>query len=391
MGKKVNSRFFLVLLLGVLSAFGPFVIDLYLPSLPNLAQFFNTHPSMSQLTLTAGMLGLAFGQLLFGPVSDKFGRRLPLLISLGVFIVSTVLILFSPNIHSMIALRVVQGLASSGSVVISRAIVADLYSGREMTRFFGTLTTINGLAPIASPILGSLMLKYTDWRGMFVFLAFIGVAVMLFTFRLRESLQPQQRVQTSLLSSFKFLFLILKNKKFVTYVLISSFAFAGMFAYISGSPFIFQQHYGLSSVAFGLCFAANGAAFIAGSSLGGRLSNGAAVKSGVLGMLLCAFYVAAVLVLKANVWLIEVGFFLLLLSIGLMLPALAALAMDAERQYAGSASAMIGFMTFLFGALVSPLVGIGDIFYATATVIFLSALLTLVCYFPIAKGLREIK
>lgn len=192
-----NSKLFLVLLLGVLSAFGPFVVDLYLPALPQLAEFFHTGTSMTQLTLTTAMIGLAVGQLLLGPISDKFGRKKPLIVSLLVYIASTVAIIFSPNIETMIVLRVVQGLSSAGSVVISRAVATDLYRGREMTRFFGLLMTINGLAPIISPILGSLLLEYINWKGIFAFLALIGVVVTLFSLRLRESLSEEKRLQGS--------------------------------------------------------------------------------------------------------------------------------------------------------------------------------------------------
>ena len=180
---KANSKLFLVLLLGVLSAFGPFVVDLYLPSLPQLASFFETSASMTQLTLTTAMIGLAVGQLLLGPLSDKFGRKIPLIISLVIYIISTALIVYAPNIEAMIVLRVIQGLSSAGSVVISRAVATDLYRGREMTRFFGLLMTINGLAPIISPILGSLLLEYISWKGVFLFLALIGVIAFLFPFK----------------------------------------------------------------------------------------------------------------------------------------------------------------------------------------------------------------
>ena len=154
----------------------------YLPSLPQLAQFFDTTASMTQLTLTTAMIGLAVGQLLVGPMSDKFGRKIPLIISLLIYIISTILLIFSPNIETMIVLRAVQGLSSAGSVVISRAIATDLYRGREMTRFFGLLMTINGIAPIISPILGSLLLEYIGWKGVFFFLAIIGIVVLLFVF-----------------------------------------------------------------------------------------------------------------------------------------------------------------------------------------------------------------
>ena len=200
--QKTNSKAFLVILLGVLSAFGPFVVDLYLPSLPQLAQFFDTMASMTQLTLTTAMIGLAVGQLLLGPMSDKFGRKKPLIISLLIYIISTILLIFSPNIETMIVLRAVQGLSSAGSVVISRAVATDLYLGREMTRFFGLLMTINGIAPIISPILGSLLLEYIGWKGVFFFLAIIGIVVLLFCLRLKESLIIEKRLKGSVLSTF---------------------------------------------------------------------------------------------------------------------------------------------------------------------------------------------
>ena len=211
---SANSKAFLVILLGVLSAFGPFVVDLYLPSLPQLAIFFNSTASMTQLTLTSAMIGLALGQLLLGPISDKFGRKKPLVISLLIYIISTIFIVFAPNIETMIALRLIQGLSSAGGVVISRAIATDLYRGREMTRFFGLLMTINGMAPIVSPILGSLLLEYISWKGVFAFLALIGVAVLAFCFRLKESLSSENRLQGSLFS----LFLLLPKLSKIDYL-----------------------------------------------------------------------------------------------------------------------------------------------------------------------------
>lgn len=227
--RNTNSNVFLVILLGVLSAFGPFVVDLYLPSLPQLAQFFATTPSMTQLTLTTAMIGLAVGQLLLGPMSDKFGRKKPLILSLVIYIISTVCIIFSPNVETMIVLRVVQGLSSAGSVVISRAVATDLYRGREMTRFFGLLMTINGIAPIISPILGSLLLEYVSWKGVFVFLALIGLVVLVFCFRLKESLMPENRLSGSILSTFSTFGIIVKNRLFMSYVGIESFLLGAMF------------------------------------------------------------------------------------------------------------------------------------------------------------------
>ena len=377
---KKNSKLFLVLLLAVLSAFGPFVVDLYLPSLPQLAEFFATSASMTQLTLTTAMVGLALGQLLFGPISDKFGRKKPLLISLLIYIVSTVAIMFSPNIETMIALRIVQGLSSAGSVVISRAVAADLYQGREMTQFFGLLMTINGLAPIISPVLGSVLLEYMSWKGIFAFLTLIGVVVAAFSLRLHESLPPEKRQQGSTFASFASFGSILKNRRFMGYVWIESLLFGAMFAYIAASPFILQSVYGLSAFAFSLCFAANGAALVIGSNRGGRLAEHTALRVGVFGFVLAVAYTVAVLLLQAHWLWVEIGFFVTLLMVGIPLPALSSLAMESERRYAGAASAILGCMPFLLGGIISPLVGLGDIFVATAIAMAACAALVLLVY-----------
>ena len=386
--QKTNSKAFLVILLGVLSAFGPFVVDLYLPSLPQLAQFFDTTASMTQLTLTTAMIGLAVGQLLLGPMSDKFGRKKPLIISLLIYIISTILLIFSPNIETMIVLRAVQGLSSAGSVVISRAVATDLYRGREMTRFFGLLMTINGIAPIISPILGSLLLEYIGWKGVFFFLAIIGIVVLLFCLRLKESLIIEKRLKGSVLSTFFTFGKIIKNRMFMSYVGIESFLLATMFAYISASPFILQSFYGLSAFTFSLCFGANGAALVIGANIGGKLSNRTALSFGVLGFGIVVLYTISTLIIHPNWFLVEIGFFLMLLMMGLTFPAISSLAMESERQYAGSASALLGFTPFFLGGIVSPLVGIGNIFYATALVILVCAFISLIIYFLIRTNIK---
>ncbi|MBS6190837.1 MAG: multidrug effflux MFS transporter [Haemophilus parainfluenzae] len=380
---KANSKLFLVLLLGVLSAFGPFVVDLYLPSLPQLASFFETSASMTQLTLTTAMIGLAVGQLLLGPLSDKFGRKIPLIISLVIYIISTVLIVYAPNIESMIVLRVIQGLSSAGSVVISRAVATDLYRGREMTRFFGLLMTINGIAPIISPILGSLLLEYISWKGVFVFLALIGLVVLFFCFRLKESLSVENRLQGSIFATFSTFGVIIKNRLFMSYVGIESFLLGAMFAYIAASPFILQSFYGLSAFIFSLCFGANGAALVIGANIGGKLPNRQALAIGVLAFVVAALYTIAVLIIQPHWLFVEIGFFAMLLLMGITFPAISTLAMESERQYAGSASALLGFAPFFLGGIVSPLVGIGNIFYSTALVILACGVLGLAIYWSI--------
>lgn len=283
----------------------------------------------------------------------------------------------------MIVLRVIQGLSSAGSVVISRAVATDLYRGREMTRFFGLLMTINGLAPIISPILGSLLLEYISWKGVFVFLALIGVIVLIFSFRLKESLTVENRLQGSIFSTFLTFGVIIKNRLFMSYVGIQSFLLGSMFAYIAASPFILQSFYGLSAFIFSLCFGANGAALVIGANVGGKLPNRQALAIGVFAFVVAALYTIAVLIIQPYWLFVEIGFFAMLLLMGITFPAISSLAMESERQYAGSASALLGFAPFFLGGVVSPLVGIGNIFYSTSFVILICALLALSIYWAI--------
>ena len=372
-----NSRLFLILLLGSLSAFGPFITDLYLPALPGMGEYFHTSASMVQLTLTTSMIGLGLGQLFIGPISDKYGRIRPLMVSLAIYIASTLLIVFTQDIEGMIVLRAIQGLSSAGSVVLSRAIAADLYQGEELSRFFALLMSVNGIAPIVSPVFGALLLQFTNWRGIFVVLVLIGVALMAFCLRLEETHPPQKRMTGSLLSIFTVLGKILTNRTFMGFAGIQALIMGVLFAYIASSSFIFQTAYGVGKFAYGLCFGLNGAALVAGAALARKMRVQRALRYGIGGFAAAAVLVALFLIAHAPLWLLETGLFLLLFCMGGVNPGLSALAMSAERQYAGSASAFLGFT---LGGAVSPLVGIGNIFYATATAIAVCAFLAAALY-----------
>jgi len=266
MSHAKNSRLFLILLLGSLSAFGPFITDLYLPALPGMGEYFHTSASMVQLTLTTSMIGLGLGQLFIGPISDKYGRIRPLMVSLAIYIASTLLIVFTQDIEGMIVLRAIQGLSSAGSVVLSRAIAADLYQGEELSRFFALLMSVNGIAPIVSPVFGALLLQFTNWRGIFVVLVLIGVVLMAFCLRLEETHPPHKRMTGSLLSIFTVLGKILTNRTFMGFAGIQALIMGVLFAYIASSSFIFQTAYGVGKFAYGLCFGLNGAALVAGAA-----------------------------------------------------------------------------------------------------------------------------
>ena len=377
---KRNSKLFLVLFLGTLSAFGPFVTDLYLPALPTMSSYFNSSTSTIQLTLTGSMVGLALGQLLIGPISDKYGRKNPLIISLIVYLISTIAIIILPNVYTMIVLRFIQGVSSAGAVVISRAISTDLYHGRELAAFFALLMAVNGLAPILSPILGSLLLELTDWRGIFVTLAMIGVILLTVSFKFNESLAIEKRLDLPITKTYYSIVHVAKNRLFFALVIIQGFALATVFAYIAASPFILQTHYSLSPLMY-----INGFAIVLGSKSAGNFKEKISIKLGLSLMLLVSIYLAVALTLTLPFLFIEVGFFLLLLGLGFILPSGSAIAMSLERERAGSASAFFGFVPFFLGGVVSPLVGIGNIFHSSAIAIIICSAISFITFKLVEK------
>lgn len=375
MKKKQNSSLYILLLVGVVSAFGPFVTDFYLPAFPALGAYFNTSASMVQLTLTVSMVGLASGQLFIGPLSDCYGRKRPLVASLVLFLFSTVGCLMATTVGQFLVFRFVQGIAGAGGVVISKSIATDLYEGKQLARFFSMLSSVQGLAPICAPVLGGVLLTVTDWRGIFWVLLFIGVALLAAVCGFRESLCWRYG---SIGATFRNYLLVMRNRDFMRYVFVQAMAMGVMFSYIAASPFLFQVHYGLLPVAYGLCFGGNALGVMAGSLLAVRFrSTQKALLYGARGFLGMALVVAAMLVCDLPVGYVEGALFLLLVCLGVILPASTVLALEPVRDHSGNASAILGFLTFFVGGVCSPLTGLGNMLYATAGVVGVCAACTL--------------
>ena len=372
---KRNSYIFTLAFVGMIAAFGPFVTDFYLPALPALSDYFGAPASMIQLSLTVGMIGLGTGQLIVGPLSDRYGRRMPLLLSLAAFAAATAGCLVTDSIGRFLLYRFVQGLAGAGGVVISRSIATDLYAGRELARFFSVLGSVQGIVPVAAPVVGGLLLAVTDWKGIFMVLLGIGVLLLVMTLIFRESLSERSH---SISASFKGYAPVLRNHRSMHYIGVQALAMGVMFSYISASPFIFQQQYGLSPVAYSLCFGLNAFGIMAGSLLVLRSrSSERGLAIGTRGFFVMALATAIVLTQGGSVWLIEASFFLLMVMLGTIMPTSTTLALEPLREYSGSASAALGFLSFLVGGICSPLVGMGDMAVSTAAVIALCSLFTL--------------
>lgn len=359
-----SKRIWLALLLGTLSAFGPLSLDMYLPALPVLADDLSTTASYAQLSLTACMVGLAFGQIFAGPLSDVKGRRTPLLAGLFLYILSSLICIIASSVGIFVIFRFIQGVAGAVGIVISRAIVRDLYSGTELTKFFALLMLVNGAAPILAPIAGGQLLEFTTWRGIFFVLSLIGMITFIFVFSsLSETLPSERRSKSGLKQTFLTFRKIIGDRLFMGYALTQGFVGAGLFAYIAGSPFVLQNIYQLSPQMFSLCFAVNGVGIIIFTQLTGKL----AVRFGETRLLITGLGLSTVagisllLMILLNVGLfgILIPLFILVSSVGIVNTTTFSLAMKDQANSAGSASALLGLMTFLFGGIVAPLVGIG--------------------------------
>lgn len=387
------KRVHFILLMGALTSLIPFTIDMYLPAFPILADVYETNATSVQLSLTACLLGLALGQLIAGALSDMQGRRKPLLISLVAYAIASVACIFAPNIYIFILLRFVQGFAASGGLVISRAIVRDVSSGAELTRLFALLMVVNNLVPLLAPSVGSGVLLFADWRGIFLVLTVLGIVLLLISaFRLKESLPPEKRVPSNLKSTFSNFAGILKNRQFTGYALAQGFLIGGVFAYVSGTPFIYQNIYGVSPQVFSLLFGMNGIGLIIGSYAVGRFSHVWSEKRFLETALYSATAAGAVLLavvlLDGPLWAVVIPIFFFVMSIGVVGTAAFTLAMESQGHVAGSASALLGLLPFVLGAATAPLVGIAGENTAVpmGLVIFSMCAIALLAYLLLAKN-----
>lgn len=377
-------------MVGIVSAFGPFVTDFYLPSFPSLMEYFCTTASRVQLSLTFSMIGLAAGQLIIGPFSDKYGRKTPLISSLVIFCMSTLGCIYSHSIHTFIVFRLLQGLAGAGGVVISKSIATDLYEGGELARFYSMLSSVQGLAPICAPVFGGFLMLLTDWKGIFWTLLSIGVLLIICLLFFVESLDKDKRLKCGIISTFALYKPIVTDAVFMRYVLVQAFAMGVMFSYISASPFIFQVHFDSSAQVYGLCFGINAIAIMIGSLLVGKAGDPKkALHLGCVCFSAASVLAGAALIYGKSIYLVEIALFLLLFFLGMILPTSTTLALDRERRNSGVASALLGFLMFVFGGVLSPITGLGNMIFTTSLIIVICSMATLYCDVMASKHIRH--
>ncbi len=391
-----RTSLLVTLVLGGLTATPPLAMDMYLPALPQVTEALTAPAATVQLTLTACLAGMALGQLVVGPMSDRWGRRRPLLIGLAVYVLATALCALAPTVEFLVAFRLAQGLAGAAGIVIARAVVRDLYDGVAMARFFSTLMLVSGVAPIVAPLIGGQILRVTDWRGVFVVLTVVGVLLAVLVWaRLPETLAPADRHAGGVGQALRSMRALLADRAFAGYMLTGGFAFAALFAYIAASPFVIQEIYGASPQTFSLLFGLNSVGLVAvgqinGKVLVGRVSLDAVLAAG-LGVVVLA---AGALLLMATGVFGEVGLvpvaaalFVLMSAMGVTLPNTQTLALLRTKQAAGSASALLGTSSFLIGAVVSPLVGVAgeDTAVPMAVVQLAAALVASACFMGLCR------
>lgn len=361
----MNTPFFKnALVLGLLSAIGPFAIDMYLPALPSIGQTLGASTSGVQASLMAFFISLGIGQIIYGPISDMMGRKLPLYFGLILFAVCSVGCALAPDIQTLIVLRFLQGLGASAGMVIPRAVVRDLHTGHDAARLMSLLMLVFSVSPILAPLAGSFLIEWAGWRSVFwaVTVAAVMALVLLATSQ-EETRPPEERVDSSVRSALQGYGLLLRDRHFLGLVFIGAFGISSFFAYLANSSFVLIDHYGLTPRQYSIAFAANAAAFIGVSQFTGRLSARfglvPVVKVAVVGYalvmsLLLAINLIGIDRLDVMLVMLFVGYGFL----GLVVPTTSVLALEEHGAIAGTASALMGTLQFVTGALVMAFVGL---------------------------------
>lgn len=348
----------LALVLGLLSAIGPFAIDMYLPALPAIGVALRADVNAVQMSLMAFFISFALSQLIYGPASDMFGRKPPLYVGIALFTLGSVGCALAPDIGWLVAFRFLQGLGGGAPSVVPRAIVRDLHTGPEATRLLSLLMLVFSVSPILAPLAGSLVIEAAGWRAIFWSVAAVGaIGLLLTAVSLEETRPASARTRSDVASTLRAFALLLRNARFMGLTAIGAFAIGSFFVYLANSSFVFIGHYGLTPLQYSLAFSANAAAFIGVSQFAGRLTlrHGLprVVRVSVWGFALSMFALLALNLagvdrLDVMIGLLFVGFGFL----GLVLPTAAVMSLDDHGDIAGAASALMGALQMLMGAVV---------------------------------------
>lgn len=366
MNEKISTvrKWWLVFFMGVVSATGPLSMDMYLPGLPEMQRAFHSSASTLQLSITFCLIGLAVGQLIVGPISDRIGRRVPLVVGFGLYAVTSLMLIFTTNIYLFIGIRLIQGLAGSTGQVLSRAVARDLFNGHELTKFYAMLMAVNGAFPIIAPIIGGALLSIVQWQGIFVLLFVIGILVMVGVLcTLPETLKVTNNEVLTLGQTFKGLGAMFGKRQFILIALTQGLIFGALFSYISASSFVFQTYFHMTVRQFSLLYAINGLGIILGNNLPGylpeQIKDSDILNGGLIGGMFAGVLLVGSLLLRPMAILVIIPLFIVVFCVGVVNTVATSMAMSlGGRTNAGAASAVLGLLMNIIGALASPLAGI---------------------------------
>ncbi|MBF7137718.1 multidrug effflux MFS transporter [Pediococcus pentosaceus] len=366
MNEKISTvrKWWLVFFMGVVSATGPLSMDMYLPGLPEMQRAFHSSASTLQLSITFCLIGLAVGQLIVGPISDRIGRRVPLVVGFGLYAVTSLMLIFTTNIYLFIGIRLIQGLAGSTGQVLSRAVARDLFNGHELTKFYAMLMAVNGAFPIIAPIIGGALLSIVQWQGIFVLLFVIGILVMVGVLcTLPETLKVTNNEVLTLGQTFKGLGAMFGKRQFILIALTQGLIFGALFSYISASSFVFQTYFHMTVGQFSLLYAINGLGIILGNNLPGylpeQIKDSDILNGGLIGGMFAGVLLVGSLLLRPMAILVIIPLFIVVFCVGVVNTVATSMAMSlGGRTNAGAASAVLGLLMNIIGALASPLAGI---------------------------------
>lgn len=384
----------LVLILGTLTAFGPLAIDMYLPGLPSIAREFGTNTAAAQNTLSVFFVALAAGQAIYGPIADRVGRKLPLLIGFSIFTLASVACVLAPTLEALILARLFQALGGCAGMVVSRSVVRDLFDSRESARVYSFLMLVLGVAPITAPLIGGQLLMVSGWRAIFGLLACFGILCLaLVAFGLPESLPVELRIREGLGSVFAVYKELLFNRHFIGYALTGGLISAAMFSYIAGSPFVIIELYGVQPQYYGFIFGSNALGLIGASQINrwllGRYTSDSILKFALISAAMAGISLLIIgLIGQGGLVALLIPLFVCVASGGFVGPNTTALAMAPHGRVAGSASALLGALQFTVGTLASTSVSMlhnGTVIPMAGT-IAACTILALVCLYCVAQS-----
>lgn len=370
-----RQKLIYVLVLGLLTALGPFTIDLYLPAFPVIGSELNVSAAAVQLTLTATTIGFAAGQLMVGPFSDKFGRKMPLVLATTVHVAASVGAAMSTDITMLGVFRVLQGIGAAGGGVVAMAMIRDLFGGYRLVRMLSYMSLVNGMAPIFAPVIGSQLLGIMDWPGIFWFLAGYGALVVVAAFMFIIETRPRELRQSDGVRAVDRYKAVFSDRIFVGTLFVGGLNFAALFTYLSASTFLFQTTYGFSPQQYGFLFAVNSLGVVAGVQTAARVMRRTGPQWVIAWATVAQVAAAGAMVLfdqlHLGLWGVIVPLWFFIAATGFMFPSVQVLGLARNGRQAGTAASLLGAATFGFAGLITPVVGLVGVRTATPMAIIM--------------------